>query len=1488
MTQLTKFELKKELINNDIIFLLKRLHGIPQNLYNDLLNLNKEETKLRISIEAGAISQLNHELEISALYKRCFLFIDDIPYDLIPSFSPINNLNFPSESLLWNLLGERKLDAVFNILEKILLIDTSYPLLLNELLILRKEFIDLIEKQTKDSISNKEFETIETIIVGNLMNFIDNIKIETIKNDYESNKVKYLIQQAKHTHSKILDIGNLGLDKIPTEVFKLTNLEVLIYSSKWYDYETKEEKQSQNNQINNQINHIPQQISKLKNLKALYLGGDKYPNYISDLSPLNELQNLQVLDVHNNRITKINFSNNLKSLKYLDLSENKITSIQGIVDFQEIQYLNLAYTKLDNFSFIKNLSNLSYLNLRVSKFSELDLLKNLTSLEILNLRGNYIENIDILKNLTKLKNLDLSDNRITEFDIIKNLVQLENLDLSELNLSALPNISKLSKLQELKLNYNYLSTLESIQSLTQLKYLELIHNRIKNLSYFKPFTNLEYLNLSDNKVLDLKGIESCLDLKILYLTINNISNLEDILSLKQLEKLDLSNNNISDLEGIQKLDKLRELDLSYNPLMLNVQNLSLNKNLIVLYISNTKIQNLEVIQNLVNLKVLSINSISISNLEGIQYLTKLESLYINNLNLAQLNEIRGLKSLKTLHANHNKIVDLKDIQHLVNIQILKLEDNKISDLDGIENLSNLKYLSLGNNKISDLEKIQPLQFLQELYLNDNNLSVINKINSLQNLRYIHLQKNHVRDLSSLLNRVKYGLEFIRDIQIFKNRSEKPPIEVIEQGRDSFIKYFSALEDGGNSKTILKVILAGNSGVGKTSMVRWLTKRKTPLGSTHWLHVHHWQYKRKISSVSELEIRFFDFGGQAYYHDTHHLFYTSNTIYLLIWNHQTDQFDSNGNYPLKYWLEAIKYFAIKDSEELEIEIKKQEIIERKVNFYKEKKLLGGLSTDQEFALKVDLEKLEQELTRINKDINGYKLLPNEIPALIIQNKIDENGLKMLNNLNLTNKYQNIYDFTALSIKTKQRSTHFKDIFHELISNMSIHKWIIPDSWNKIMNTITEDKEVKILSITDLKKKLENRLNQTIDINILQILCKRLYQIGDIIFLNNELVFTDIAWLIEKIKDINNDRKIYNFNESDIESIVGVEYINKIVTILLTFKILIKVSHLDKPYILPLYLPKEPERGMKMIIKNFNKKYQRYRFDGFVHKSIILNVFSEFAAEEEHQNELYYFWRNGLILQSSQTDDDTLVLVQFTSDTASEKRIEYGWIDIKLIKYPKKRNEFIHRILKIIDKICEGWSYDKLFSPYGQDFIPKNIIKENNDKGEINFKYNGKGYYLRDFKNFLDITKHHLKVFISYSRHESEQLFELYTHLKPFERNGVLKIWYDRKLVPSEEWKKRIKSEIKHADIIIMLISPAFLASDFIMENELTWIKENENARIVQIILEPCHWELYMSKIQTTLSGEAVSLYSTNRNEAWYKILEELKQVQEEVIKNIKIS
>ena len=102
---------------------------------------------------------------------------------------------------------------------------------------------------------------------------------------------------------------------------------------------------------------------------------------------------------------------------------------------------------------------------------------------------------------------------------------------------------------------------------------------------------------------------------------------------------------------------------------------------------------------------------------------------------------------------------------------------------------------------------------------------------------------------------------------------------------------------------------------------------------------------------------------------------------------------------------------------------------------------------------------------------------------------------------------------------------------------------------------------------------------------------------------------------------------------------------------------------------------------------------------------------------------------------------------------------------------------------------------------------------------------------------------IEIFCSYSHVDEVLRKELYNHMSTLKRNRVISGWHDREITPGDEWAREIDKHLKTAQIILLLVSSDFLASDYCYGVEVGLALKRHDARearVIPIILRPCDW------------------------------------------------
>lgn len=138
---------------------------------------------------------------------------------------------------------------------------------------------------------------------------------------------------------------------------------------------------------------------------------------------------------------------------------------------------------------------------------------------------------------------------------------------------------------------------------------------------------------------------------------------------------------------------------------------------------------------------------------------------------------------------------------------------------------------------------------------------------------------------------------------------------------------------------------------------------------------------------------------------------------------------------------------------------------------------------------------------------------------------------------------------------------------------------------------------------------------------------------------------------------------------------------------------------------------------------------------------------------------------------------------------------------------------------------------------------------------------------------------VRVFISYSHKDEELRDKLDAHLSNLHWDGVISSWYDRQLTAGVEWNDTIKTELESADIILLLISPDFIASRYCREVEIPMALQRHDAKqasVVPIILRPFDWtSAPFAKLQAFPKDAKPVTTWANQDEAFVSIAQGIR-------------
>jgi hypothetical protein len=142
-----------------------------------------------------------------------------------------------------------------------------------------------------------------------------------------------------------------------------------------------------------------------------------------------------------------------------------------------------------------------------------------------------------------------------------------------------------------------------------------------------------------------------------------------------------------------------------------------------------------------------------------------------------------------------------------------------------------------------------------------------------------------------------------------------------------------------------------------------------------------------------------------------------------------------------------------------------------------------------------------------------------------------------------------------------------------------------------------------------------------------------------------------------------------------------------------------------------------------------------------------------------------------------------------------------------------------------------------------------------------------------------------VFFSYSHEDEELRNRLEKHLALLKRQGLVEAWHDRRILAGSDLDEAISANLESADIILLLVSADFLASDYCYSREMDRAMQRHAAReavVIPVILKPCDWHSapFGKLLATPKDGKAVT--------SWANVEEALADVAGHIRKRVEDS
>ena len=259
------------------------------------------------------------------------------------------------------------------------------------------------------------------------------------------------------------------------------------------------------------------------------------------------------------------------------------------------------------------------------------------------------------------------------------------------------------------------------------------------------------------------------------------------------------------------------------------------------------------------------------------------------------------------------------ISQLTNLRHLQLYGNYFTTLqESIGQLTQLRELGLGKNRLRALpDSICQLAQLRTLYLFENEFTSLSEVfGQLGQLRELNLSGNQLTALPVALSQ----LPKLKQLYLQGNDALGISPEILGPTKsevsggaqpanpaDILQYYFRTQHEEKRALNEAKILLVGQGGVGKTSLVKRLVHGTydPDESKTEGINIERWGIAGKGNGqAGDIRLNIWDFGGQEIMHATHQFFLTKRSVYLLVLDARKGENEGN----IHYWLRIIQSYG----------------------------------------------------------------------------------------------------------------------------------------------------------------------------------------------------------------------------------------------------------------------------------------------------------------------------------------------------------------------------------------------------------------------------------------------------------------------------------------------------------------------------------------------------------------------------------------------------
>lgn len=930
-----------------------------------------------------------------------------------------------------------------------------------------------------------------------------------------------------------------------------------------------------------------------------------------------------------------------------------------------------------------------------------------------------------------------------------------------------------------------------------------------------------------------------------------------------MEALDFSYNLISEINSLEQLTNLTYLRLSSNQIS-EIKGLDQLSNLKKLILHSNQLSKIKGLDRLTNLTYLNLHSNQLIEIQGLEQLIALNDL---NLSSNQINEIKGLEQLTALYnlnLDANQLSEIKGLEQLTALNTLSLSSSKISEIKGLEQLTNLNKLWLHSNQIREIKGLEQLAKLNTLYIHYNQISEIKGLEQLKQLSFLNLQNNTIEDLSKAKSYLKANNLTVvwkdkfypftnNGIDLSGNPIKNPPVEILNQGKQAILNWISA-----NKKELneIKVILIGEPKAGKTSLLNRLKynafnpdeKLTDGINIESIVFGKSEQFKNQ-ELLADITAYFWDFGGQEIMSATHQFFLTKRAVYVLVLDARIDK-DSSDN--IRKWIKQIEATGGHSSI---IIVANQIDVNQGFGFKNESDLADEFPQIKYFLKTSCIDGEEETMEELKRALED--LIPK---ADMFKTEVDERWFPIKEQLQKDTKAKHYIDETSFIEICNDHDLTDKNEQESLIR--FLHDLGIVLNFDKALDKKNDNlKEYFVLD------------PYWITYGVYQILTST-YAAKQ----NGIVAMDKLEYIINEEVDKKKFKKEVKKNTPEVLEERKIKYSTNqrkfLLEILREFKLCFVKD--NSHFILPDLLDtKEPKEASTIFKNNLNKFSFIYQYE-YLPKSVLPHIMVE------TDKYLTKYWRSGCLIVGNNCkalikDYSNKITIVINGDTIKKTGLlavirhlvetinrKQGLHAKRLIPLPETNIQMDYD--ELADRFNGGENTYKIYKPKKIEYLISELLV---------------GIPTLNKTTGFEILKRKPKLFVSYARKDILFLADFNVHMADLKRNGLIEQWTDQQINPGEEWEDALKRALETADIILFLVSPDFIASDYIQEIEVKKAMERHqegDVIIVPVIIRPCDFScLSISKFQA-LPPNAKPISSwENKDEAWLEVLHGIKKI-----------